>query len=103
MRYTPDGRGYFAGQTGYGYRSIEAFVRAAEAVRDGTTTIAEVESAGELAVAASTLQVTAILEAGRRSLDAGGAPIRITYEGASMEPVGYAAGGVSDIRFALAM
>ena len=34
MKYTPtDGR--FAGQAGYGYRSIEAFIEAAEAVTCG--------------------------------------------------------------------
>jgi D-galacturonate reductase len=79
MRYVPDAAGRFAGQTGYGYRSIEAFVEGCSAVRSGAAGAAEV-SAG-LASVAATLHVTAILEAGRRSLDAGGAAVRIVYEG----------------------
>ena len=31
MKYTPDAQGYFSGQCGYGYRSIEAFVDAVDA------------------------------------------------------------------------
>ena len=76
MRYTPDAAGRFAGQLGYGYRSIEAFVRAAAACRDGAAPASFDES---LATVAGTLQGTAILEAGRRSLDARGAPVRIVY------------------------
>ena len=79
MRYTPDQRGYFAGQQGYGYRSMEAFVEAATEVMGGAATAAEIEAAGVLATASSTLPVTAILEAGRRSLDAGGKPVAIKY------------------------
>src|SRR5690606_34601562 len=35
MKYEPDPRGRFAGQSGYGYRSIEDFVSAASAVNAG--------------------------------------------------------------------
>jgi hypothetical protein len=35
MKYTPRGSGHFDGQAGYGYRSIELFVEAAEAVNAG--------------------------------------------------------------------
>jgi D-galacturonate reductase len=85
MRYTPDGEGRFAGQLGYGYRSIEAFVRAAAACRDGAAPASFDES---LATVHGTLQGTAILEAGRRSLDADGKAVRIVYatDGAT-EPV----------------
>jgi D-galacturonate reductase len=88
MRYVPDAAGYFAGQTGYGYRSIEAFVDAAASVQCGETTAADVEAQGTLACAGATLAVTAILEAGRRSLDAGGARVAIVY-GADGRPSGY--------------
>ena len=78
MKYTPDADGYFAGQSGYGYRSIEAFLQAVESVRCGQ---AEPERFhGKLATAHDTLLVTAILEAGRRSLDEQGMAIKIDYD-----------------------
>jgi D-galacturonate reductase len=78
MKYAPDAEGYFAGQSGYGYRSIEDFVEAANAIRAGG---AAAESfAGKLATIQETAVVTAILEAGRRSLDLGDA-FRIEYDG----------------------
>ena len=94
MRYQPGPGGEFVGQTGYGYRSIEAFVAAAQAVRDGAASVRGLVDAGALATAQATLVVTAILEAGRRSLDAGGAAVRILYDadGPAGEPVGFAGG-----------
>jgi D-galacturonate reductase len=90
MRYTPDSAGFFAGQTGYGYRSIEVFVETAACVARGEMTAADVDAAGVLATATSTYAVTAILEAGRRSLDAGGKPVDIAYESAdSFVPSGF--------------
>jgi D-galacturonate reductase len=77
MKYTPDAQGYFSGQSGYGYRSIEAFVDAVDQVRSG---IARPEDfRGGLATIDDTVLVTAILEAGRRSLDSGGLPHQIEY------------------------
>ena len=35
MKYTPDAQGYFSGQSGYGYRSIEAFVDAVQRMHNG--------------------------------------------------------------------
>jgi D-galacturonate reductase len=85
MRYTPDERGRFVGQLGYGYRSIQDFMGAAVEV------VAGVSKAGDwddrLATAATTLQGTAILEAGRKSLDSEGRSVKIVYEGDSMEPL----------------
>jgi D-galacturonate reductase len=75
MKYTPDSAGNFAGQLGYGYRSIEAFVQAVCQIRQGEAQPEDFESV--LATARGTLLVTAILEAGRKSLDAGGATIPI--------------------------
>ncbi|MCC6512075.1 MAG: Gfo/Idh/MocA family oxidoreductase [Pirellulaceae bacterium] len=78
MKFTPNAEGYFSGQDGYGYRSIEAFLRAAEQIRQGRATPDDFN--GRLATASDTLLCTAILEAGRRSLDAGGRPIRLDYD-----------------------
>ena len=77
MKYTPDASGYFAGQSGYGFRSIEAFLEAAVAIRHGEATAADFSS--KLATLDETLPVTAILEAGRRSLDEKSRPVSIQY------------------------
>ncbi len=88
MRYTPDHQGKFAGQTGYGYRSIEAFVDISASVQRGEMSSAEVEKGELLATAGATRTVTAILEAGRRSLD-GGRPVKILYDSdTSFAPAG---------------
>jgi D-galacturonate reductase len=79
MKYTPDAQGYFSGQSGYGYRSIEAFVDSVSQVREGVATPDEFR--GGLATVDDTVLVTAILEAGRRSLDHGGLPQQIEYAG----------------------
>ncbi len=78
MKYTPDADGFFAGQSGYGYRSIEAFLRAAEEIRQRRAVPDDFNTS--LATASATLQCTAILEAGRRSLDANGQAVRIVYD-----------------------
>ena len=69
MKYTPGIDGHFAGQLGYGYRSIEVFVDAVIAIRSGLSHPDDFRSV--LATAKDTSIVTAILEAGRRSLDTG--------------------------------
>ncbi|KAF8062958.1 ydgJ [Scenedesmus sp. PABB004] len=96
MRYTPDAAGFFAGQGGYGYLSIAAFLDAAAAINAGRASVATYEQEGVLALASRTLAVTAILQAGRLSLDAGGAPVDILYDdhGAPRD-VRLAAGGGS--------
>jgi D-galacturonate reductase len=77
MKFTPDADGFFSGQSGYGYRSIKQFIRAADEIRQGR---AEPEDfRGKLATAQETLMVTAILEAGRKSLDADGHEVRIRH------------------------
>ena len=85
MRYVPDARGFFAGQAGYGSRSIEAFVDAAAAVRAGAP-LAHAAAGLADAAEAQALKVTAVLEAGRHSLDAGGRTVRILYEGEDAPP-----------------
>lgn len=67
MKYEPDSDGLFAGQSGYGYRSIEDFVVAARAIR--TEVASPRDFRGKLATIEDTTWVTAILQAGRRSLD----------------------------------
>ncbi len=67
MKYTPC-EGRFVGQQGYGYRSFEAFVDAVASINSGATQVNQLD--GTLATIASTYRTTAILEAGRRSLDA---------------------------------
>jgi D-galacturonate reductase len=78
MKYAPDSQGYFVGQQGYGYRSIEMFLQAAVSIRRGASRPGDY--ALTLATGAGTLGVTAILEAGRRSLDSAGRPWRIEYK-----------------------
>ena len=71
---------------GYGYQSIEKFVDAAGLVNQGTLSPQGVTGAGVLATVDSTLVVTAILEAGRISLDHDGAAVRIVYDAEGVEP-----------------
>ena len=78
--------GEFAGQRCYGYLSFEAFVDAAAACNGGRK---PAEFDGALPTLATTADATAILEAGRRSLDAGGRPFELVYASAeSATPVG---------------
>ena len=64
--------------TGYGYRSIEQFVEAAKTVKSGEKKASDYNYV--LASLHTTFGTTAILEAGRRSLDAGGKSITIKYD-----------------------
>lgn len=75
MKYRPDAEGNFAGEAGYGYQSIAAFVAAVRSIREGSTKAEDWEH--RLASAKQTLAVTQILEAGRKSLDGGGAAVSI--------------------------
>jgi D-galacturonate reductase len=70
MRYAPDEDGNFNGQTGYGYISIEKFVDACRAVNAGQTTPDQLDGKA-LPTLKNTIATTAILEAGRRSMDEG--------------------------------
>jgi D-galacturonate reductase len=77
MRYAPDERGNFNGQSGYGYVSFEKFIQAVTEVNEGTATIEELDKREGLPTLANTVLTTAILEAGRRSLDEGGRGVEI--------------------------
>jgi len=64
FRYTPDANGHFAGQSSYGYQSIADFILGKH---------------GNLATIQTTRNTTAILAAGRRSLDTG-QPVQLVLE-----------------------
>lgn len=90
MKYTPT-NGMFSGQGCYGVKSFENFIDACSNVNAGTTKPSDYDD-GSLATVHTTLQGTAILEAGRKSLDLGGRPMDIQYDGDSdMEPTGMTA------------
>lgn len=78
MKYAPNAQGEFGGQQGYGYRSIEAFVQAVASINNEGLTPEDVR--GDLAVIDDVVGVTAILEAGRRSLDSEGRAVELVYD-----------------------
>ncbi len=78
MKYTPDTNGRFAGQQSYGYRSISDFLDAVCSIREGKTLPGDWDHS--LATVHETFQVTAMLEAGRISLDHDSARVRIDYD-----------------------
>jgi D-galacturonate reductase len=77
MKYTPT-NGYFSGQSCYGIMTFEVFIDACCEINAGRRTVDSYDD-GSLATVGTTLQGTAILEAGRRSLDADGRPMDILY------------------------
>ena len=77
MKYTPDSKGNFAGQQCYGYRSIADFIDAASSLRKGETDASDWNQ--KLATVHDTFQVTAVLEAGRLSLDNDSAGVSVEY------------------------
>jgi hypothetical protein len=79
MRYAPDELGNFNGQSGYGYVSFEKFIDGVEAVNGGMG-VEELDKRG-LPTLANTIMTTAILEAGRRSLDGGMRGVKISRNG----------------------
>ena len=85
MKYTPT-NGKFAGQSAYGVKSFENFIDACTSINDGKNTPGDYDD-GSLASVHTTMQGTAILEAGRRSLDDDYAPYDVVYEGDGVDPV----------------
>jgi len=88
MKYAPDEEGNFNGQTAYGCISFEKFVDAVTDFKEGRVTIDELDKRG-LPTLRNTMATTAILEAGRRSLDfqkSNGAT-RLTQGEAEYEPL----------------
>lgn len=68
MKYSPSETGHFDGQRGYGYLSIEKFIDAARSVNAGLNTPDDHNNKG-LPTIANTVLTTAILNAGRISLN----------------------------------
>ncbi|BAE57894.1 putative NAD binding Rossmann fold oxidoreductase [Aspergillus flavus] len=83
MRYAPDEDGNFSGQTGYGYISFEKFIDAVTAVNEGRVTLDQLD-ARPLPTLKNTIATTAILHAGRISLDER-RPVEIVTEGDKWE------------------
>ena len=79
MKYSPSESGHFDGQRGYGYISIEKFIDAAQAVNDGLHKPDDFDAHG-LPTIKNTVLTTAILHAGRISLDEK-RPVGIKFEG----------------------
>jgi len=77
MSYIKDHDGYFQGQSAYGYKSIESFVNAVLQIKQGKAKASDFDA--KLPTIAQTAITTAILEAGRRSLDSGGVPVNLVY------------------------
>ena len=78
IRNVPDTKGRYCGQSGYGYVSFERFARAAAEINAGTKTPDDFDD--ELPTGRVTEAVTAILEAGRISLDNHGTKVALLYE-----------------------
>lgn len=82
FRYTPDERGCYAGHQCYGHLSFERFVDAVNDIRSGKCTAADCDEF--LPTGNTTRQMTAILEAGRLSLDNAGKAVRLLYDNAQI-------------------
>jgi len=81
IRNVPDSKGRYCGQAGYGYVSFERFARAAAEINAGKATPGDFDD--DLPTGRVTEAVTAILEAGRMSLDNGGCKITLVYDDSS--------------------
>lgn len=68
MKYSPSESGHFDGQRGYGYISIEKFIDASREVNAGIAKPSDYDGHGYPTIA-NTVLTTAILNAGRISLD----------------------------------
>jgi D-galacturonate reductase len=75
---TPSG-GKFVGQRTYGYQSFEAFIDAVAEVNSGRKKVSDFDAV--VPTLSTIVGTTAIMEAGRRSLDEGGRPYELVYEG----------------------
>lgn len=85
IRNIPDARGRYMGQAGYGYVSFERFVAAAGEINSGRASAADFDL--DLPTGRVTEAVTAILEAGRRSLDNQGAEVRLLYDDSDWQKI----------------
>jgi len=79
MKYTPDTSGHFAGQGGYGYKSLEEFTRCASECNASPSSDHR-KYDHSLATVWATVTSTAILRAGRISLDNGGRAVIFEHD-----------------------
>jgi D-galacturonate reductase len=79
----------FSGQGSYSLKSFENFINACAQINAGNIKASDYDGRS-LATVHTTMQGTAILEAGINSLDMDGRPIDILYKGDSIEPIGLA-------------
>eukprot|EP01130_Rhizamoeba_saxonica_P009028 TRINITY_DN3663_c0_g1_i1.p1 TRINITY_DN3663_c0_g1~~TRINITY_DN3663_c0_g1_i1.p1 ORF type:complete len:416 (-),score=92.31 TRINITY_DN3663_c0_g1_i1:26-1273(-) len=87
MKYTPSASGHFAGQSGYGYVSLQTFVEAAQQLNTGKVEDPSYFDDKELATVNEEFLTTAILQAGKKSIESGEVvTIEYTEEGI---PQGY--------------
>ncbi|KAI1628779.1 NAD binding Rossmann fold oxidoreductase [Exophiala viscosa] len=84
MRYAPDEEGNFNGQSGYGYVSFEKFIDGVTAVNEGRLSLEDLDKRG-LPTLKNTVMTTAILEAGRISLDEAYRSVQILGKGDKIE------------------
>jgi D-galacturonate reductase len=91
MKYTPSGNtntSEFVGQHSYGVQSFEHFIDACRHINAHQTQPSDYDN-GTIATVHTTMQGTAILEAGRRSLDHDQRPMDILYDTEdSLIPIG---------------
>ena len=78
MKYSADSNGCFNGQQGYGYVSFERFVEAVNLINMGQKKVQDFDHL--LPTVNSCQMQTAILEAGRISLDHNGSIVLIDYD-----------------------
>lgn len=76
MKYAADDEGNFNGQSGYGYLSFEKFIDCVTKLNAGEVTLDQLDGR-DLPTLARTVMTTAILDAGRRSLDENGRTLEI--------------------------
>jgi D-galacturonate reductase len=70
---------------GYGFRSIEALVRAATRVEEGSVTLDEIDAAGIIATAGNSGFNDQVIEAGRQSIRNGGQLVEIASSSAARQ------------------
>jgi D-galacturonate reductase len=87
MKYTPS-NGKFVGQSSYGYKSFSNFIEACVSINSGANKVADYDD-GHFPSVHTTFLGTAILEAGRISLDNDCRPVDVKYgEGDYNKPTG---------------
>jgi D-galacturonate reductase len=78
MSYLPGPDGHFNGHHGYGYKSLDVFVNSCIAVNEGLTKLEDLHD--RIPTLKACIVTTAILEAGRASLDGKGKRMTFTYD-----------------------